>query len=183
MKALTILSLILVISNLSFANIETNITTVSTYTDLSTDCILVSESTDLAPIDFSTKECKAFGGYTLRESGGDLRYGPELSFQGTAINLQRPSAFHSMGSQKIEWVYDLEKNKEGFGEIHFKALIYRLSVANIDSNGENTKDKSVLFVVRLAGEKSCLIGRVLTNKDARDLANSLKSPCSNENPL
>lgn len=172
MKAILSISLVLATSSIFAKTTKTQ----SVYTDLKKDCIVVSSATEAAPIDFFTSECKAFGGYTLKESGGDLRYGPELSFNGKEINLQRPSSFHNMGSSKIEWVYDLTSDEEGSGDIKFKALIYRLSVANIEDPYK--EDTSVLYVIKLDGEKSCVIGTTKSNTSARALANNVSAPCA-----
>lgn len=170
MKNLILGALGVVLPTVVFAQTKTS----SVYTDLKKDCIVVSDATDAAPIDFYTSECKAFGGFTLKESGGDLRYGPELSFEGQEINLQRPPNFHQMGSQKIEWVYDLIRGEEGDGTLKFKALIYRLSIADVEPD---RPDQSVLYVIRLNGKKSCLIGTSKTNEGARQLANNKSAPC------
>lgn len=166
----TVILLSVLLSSTVFAKTETR----SIYTDLKNDCIVVSLPTELAPIDFYESECKAFGGFALKESGGDLRYGPELSYGGQEIDLQRPPAFHGMGSQKIEWVYDLTRDEEGLGKLNFKALIYRLSVANPDGLSADT---SVLYVVKLDGKKSCVIGTAKTNEEARKLANNKSAKC------
>lgn len=169
MKKMVITSLLFVVPLSVFAKTATK----SVYTDLKNDCIVVSEATEMAPIDFFSSECKAFGGYGLKEAGGDLRYGPELSFAGKEIDLQRPGSFHEMGSQKIEWVYDISRDEEGSGALKFKALIYRLKVA--DNRSE--RDNSVLFVVKLDGKKSCVTGTAKTNEAARALANNKSAKC------
>ncbi|MFM6929065.1 MAG: hypothetical protein ACKOX6_11415 [Bdellovibrio sp.] len=165
---------LLTLSAISLNALAQNKQTASNYTDMKADCIVVSQSTDESPIDFYSSECKSFGGYTLKESGGDLRYGPELSYKDTEIDMQRPGTFHNLGSQKIEWVYDITRGEEGDGEINFKALIYRLSVADINPT---KKDKSTLYVVRLNKEKSCLIGTASSNEAARKLANDSSAKC------
>lgn len=147
----------------------------SVYTDIKADCITVSNATEKAPIDFFTSECKAFAGFTLKISGGDLRYGPELKFEGAEIDLQRPGRFHDMASQKVEWVYDLTQDEEGSGSLAFKALIYRLSVS--DATGDASRDQALLYVVRLNGKKSCVIGTAQTNEAARKLADSKSAAC------
>jgi hypothetical protein len=169
MKNAFLSSLVCLLSVSAFAE------TKSVYTDMKTDCIVVSSATDKAPIDFFESECKSYGGYSLKENGGDLRYGPELSFNGTQIDLQRPGHFHNLGSEKIEWVYDLARDEEGSGKLNFKALIYRLSVANEDPD---LKDSSVLYVVRLDKQKSCIIGTAKTNEAARELANNKTAKCA-----
>lgn len=165
---------LLTLSAISVTALAQKTQTASKYTDLKADCIVVSQSTDESPMDFYGSECKAFGGYTLKETGSDLRYGPELSYKDTEIDLQRPGTFHNMGSQKIEWVYDVTSGEEGDGEINFKALIYRLSVADMNPN---KKDKSVIYVVRLDKEKSCIIGTASSNEAARKLANNTAAKC------
>ena len=144
----------------------------SVYTDVQKDCIEVSSSTDQAPIDFLEIQCKAFGGYSLSISGGDLRYSPELAFGSKKIELMNPYAFHDLGSNKIEWMYSLTRNAEGDGQLTWKALIYRLDVQNNDT----MRDESFLYVVRLDGEKSCSLGTAKTNEAARKLALS-KAAC------
>lgn len=169
------MAFLLTLSAISVTALATQKTqTASKYTDLKNDCIVVSQSNDESPIDFYSSDCKAFGGYTLKEAGGDLRYSPELSYNGTEIDLQRPATFHNMASKSIEWVYDLTQGDEGDGEINFKALIYRLSVADINPS---KKDKSVLYVVRLDKENSCVIGTASNNEAARKLANNTAAKC------
>lgn len=170
MKKLAFLLIVPSLSLSAFAKTETS----SSYTDMKADCIVVSMASEDAPMDFYGSECKSYGGYTLKETGSDLRYGPELAYKDTEIDLQRPGNFHNMGSEKIEWIYDLTRGEEGDGELKFKALIYRLSVA--DSN-PNKKDKSVLYVVRLDKENSCIIGTASTNQAARKLANDPNAKC------
>ena len=170
MKKLAFLLIAPSLSISAFAKTETT----SSYTDLKADCIVVSVASENAPMDFYESECKAYGGYTLKETGADLRYGPELTYKGTEIDLQRPSTFHNMGSQKIEWLYDLTRGEEGDGELKFKALIYRLSVADMNPN---KKDTSVLYVVRLDKENSCVIGTASNNTAARKLANDPNAKC------
>lgn len=144
-------------------------TTKSVYTDSVADCVVVSQNTKQAPIDFSETECKSFGGYRLGVSGGDLRYHPVLSYGGSAIELETPGAFHDVGSQKIEWVYKHTIDKEGSGSVKWVGLIYRLSVAKQDGQSND----SILYAVRLDGAKSCLIGDTDDNVKARELvANS-----------
>lgn len=145
----------------------------SLYTDLSKDCVQISSSTDQAPIDFYEGECKAFGGYRLTIEGGDLRYHPSLSFGDKKIDIQTPGSFHDMPSNKIEWVYKHSVDKEGSGKLQWVGLIYRLSQATED--GE--KDIQVLYVVRLDGVKSCLVGTTQSNTHAREMAYNSKPGC------
>ncbi|RZA05657.1 MAG: hypothetical protein EOP11_12330, partial [Proteobacteria bacterium] len=101
----------------------------SVYTNLKTDCVAISAANDKAEIDFSDSECKAFGGYELHISGGDLRYGPSLSFKGEPLEIGRPGAFHDPGSEKLEWIYLKTTEADGAGTIAWKGFVYSLSVA------------------------------------------------------
>lgn len=154
----------------NFAAIKWN----SVYTDLSKDCVTISSATDKAPIDFFNSECKSFGGFSLFIEGGDLRYGPLLKYNGVEIDLKRPGAFHDTGSTKVEWVYTLEQDAEGLGQLNWKGLIYRLNVASFEEEGKND---SILYSVRLDGEKSCLIGTSKTNEAALNLVKNSKVNC------
>jgi hypothetical protein len=145
----------------------------STYTDLKADCVIVSQATDKAPIDFFSSECKSFGGYRLQETGSDLRYGPALSLNGNDLEIGRPGSFHEMDSTKVEWMYTVSRDEEGSGEIEWKGFIYRLSV----DNSEGTGSSSNLFVVRLDGEKTCFLGNAKTNEAARALVKNAKATC------
>lgn len=145
----------------------------SVYTDLNTDCVEISAATEEAPIDFYEAECKAFGGYRLLIEGGDLRYGPMLSFGETTVDLNRPGSFHDVGSTKIEWVYQHQIDSEGAGRIEWKGLIYRLSVSSIEGDRED----SILYSVRLDGHKSCLIGTSNSNEKARELVYNSRAHC------
>lgn len=86
-------------------------------TDTQKDCVVVSSATDEAPIDFFTSECKAFGGFTLSITGGDLRYGPKLTFADSTIDLKNPPSFHDLASTEIEWLYEHKISNEGLGKI------------------------------------------------------------------
>ncbi len=145
----------------------------SVYTDTIADCVEISAATEDAPIDFYEADCKSFGGYRLKIEGGDLRYGPELSFGETIFDLQRPGSFHDMGSTKIEWVYKHTLDNEGIGKIQWRGLIYRLSAATED--GE--RDESILYSIRLDGNKSCFLGMSSTNEKARELVYNSKTDC------
>lgn len=138
----------------------------SAYTAIKTDCLEVSVPTNKAEIDFFDASCKSFGGYNLTITGGDLRYSPALNYGAKKIDLLHPSSFHNLGSEKMEWIYDLTRDEKGIGTIVWKAFIYRLGVYN----DVLQKDESVLYVVRLDGEKSCALGTAKTNTEARKLA-------------
>lgn len=143
------------------------ITKGSVYTDIQKDCLKVEMATDKAPIDFYTYECKAFGGYKLEISGGDLRYSPTLYWNDKAIEINKPFSFHDPGSNMVEWVYEKNIDEEGAGSIKWLGFIYRLSVFNGESND------SILYAVRLDKDLSCLIGSVKSSNKANELAREL----------
>lgn len=148
----------------------------SVYTDLKNDCVVFSSSNDKAEIDFYASDCKAFGGYRLQVSGGDIRYAPVLSFNGADIDMGRPGAFHDLGSEKVEWLAQITSEADGDGQIAWKGFIYRLNVSQPDG----MKSDSILYAVRLDGEKSCLLGNPKSNEAARALVKNLSAPCVNE---
>lgn len=148
----------------------------SVYTNVNDECVVISAANQKAQIDFYEAECKSFGGYQLKIKGGDLRYGPELSYQGKILDLQRPYQFHDMGSDKVEWMYTHDVNQDGSGSIQWIGFIYRLSVAT-----DVKKDETVLYAVRLNGETSCVLGTVKTNEEARALVLNREAACSVRN--
>lgn len=173
MKNLTmVLAFILTsISSLAFAK------TASVYTSVDTKDCKTIEGGELDPdseIDHYTGHCAGKDGYTVVVSGGDLRYALSLIIQGEEIKFTNIGAFHDMGSKKIEW----RGNADASGRISkFDALIYRLTIANPD--GQSSKE--TLYVVRLDGKKTCLIGEVQQapnmNAQARAIADDLARPC------
>jgi hypothetical protein len=135
----------------------------SVYTSVAaTECVEISKSNDSAEI-----------GYRLRIGGGDLRYHPDLQFGGTPIELSVPGSFHDMGGERVEWLYISTRSGDGSGSLDWRAPIFRL---NVDDTGTG-KSRSVLYVVRLNGAQSCLIGSASTNDAARTLAHNLNAPC------
>jgi hypothetical protein len=137
------------------------------------DCIEIAKTAENTEGDFYEAECPSYGGYRLRLSGGDLRYHPELQFGGEPIQLSMPGSFHDMASENVEWIYSAAREKDGSGELEWRALIFRLKV----SNPEGGQDRSVLYVVRLNGAKSCLLGMASTNEEARSLAQDQNAAC------
>ncbi|MNL53672.1 hypothetical protein D3C87_1769360 [compost metagenome] len=119
------------------------------------DCATISSATDQAPIDFYEAECKAFGGFRFFIKGSDLRYGPQLSYLGTDIELDRPMGFHDFADSSVEWIYQRESDEEGSGKITWKGLIYSLSAT--DGEGEPVIS---FYGIRLQEEKSCLVAVV-----------------------
>lgn len=144
----------------------------SVYTNLDKDCVEISLSTTQAEIDFADSECKAFGGYELHIAGGDLRYGPELSYQGEALEIKTATSFHDMASRNIEWVYTRDVDPAGDGKIEWRGLVYRLSLADASGGSRN-----VLFAVRLDGKDTCLIGEAVDNVAARDMISKSRKGC------
>lgn len=149
-------------------------TLTSVYTDIQKECVTISAATEKAPIDFFESDCKAFGGYRLQIRGSDLRYHPVLSFGDKEIEIETTYHFHDTGSSKVEWVYKLETDEEGLGNIHWVGLIFRLTEATDSDSG---KDVSVLYVVRLDKEKTCLVGKTQSNQKAREMAYNSKPDC------
>jgi hypothetical protein len=135
--------------------------------------VAANESNDKAEIDFSEAECASYGGYRLRIGGGDLRYHPDLQFGDAPIELSLPGSFHDMGGEKVEWLYSATRAEDGSGALTWRALIFRLNV----DDAETGKSRSVLYVVRLNGAQTCLIGSAATNEAARDLARDPQAPC------
>jgi hypothetical protein len=145
----------------------------SVYTNTKTDCVVVAASNDRAEIDFSDSECKAFGGYVLRIDGGDLRYGPSLSYNGQALEIGRPGAFHDPAGDKVEWIYRKTTEADGNGNVEWKGFVYRLSVS--DPDGQSSHQE--LIAVRLDGEKTCSLGTVKNNEAARKLVQDSRAAC------
>lgn len=172
MKTIITLFTTLVTVNAFAGNAQT--TRNSLYTDLKNDCVTVSSATDQAPIDFYEAECKAFGGFRLTITGGDLRYHPELYFGNTKIEIETPMSFHDTASTKIEWVYNHTIDNEGAGKLEWKGLIYRLNQVDSENPEKNT---DVLYVVRLDGAKSCLVGTTQSNVKAREMVSNSKPGC------
>jgi hypothetical protein len=138
----------------------------SVVTNVEKDCVVISSSTEEAPIDFYESECKSFGGYSLFIKGSDLRYAPKLNFNSKEIELLNPYSFHDLASTEIEWLYSHEISNEGFGSIVWKGMIYSLSVAGNDDGEENGKDKVIFYAVSLNGPKTCIIGRFQNSAEA-----------------
>lgn len=144
----------------------------SVYTNTKKDCVTIQESNENSEIDFYEADCKSFGGYRLKIAGGDIRYAPQLSFNGTDLPMGQPEGFHDLGSDNVEWVYRRESQADGQGSIEWKGFIYRLNV----SHGPDDS-REVLYAVRLDGEKSCFLGYPASNREARAMVQNLSRPC------
>ncbi len=137
----------------------------SVVTDVSKECVVISNSTEKAPIDFYEAACKSFGGYNLSIAGGDIRYSPRLSYGSSEISLDIPGSFHDMASNQVEWIYDLQRDEEGSGVLQWRGLIYSLSVYNNDTQ----KDEIFFYAVKLDGDKSCSLGQGVTRDEVAKL--------------
>ncbi|MFZ1107251.1 MAG: hypothetical protein WAN43_02735 [Rhodomicrobium sp.] len=137
------------------------------------DCIEIAKTGENTEGDFYEAECASYGGYRLRIGGSDLRYHPNLQFGGEPIQMSLPGSFHDMGSDYAEWLYSASREADGGGALEWRALIFRLKV----SNPEGGTDRSVLYVVRLNGPRSCLLGEASSNDEARALGQNLDAPC------
>lgn len=149
----------------------------SSFIDIDKDCVVVSSATENAPIDFFESECRSYGGYRLSIKGSDLRYSPRLSYLGREIEILRPMSFHDMNDSQIEWIYSLDVDDEGSGQIDWKGLIYQLSVADVEEEEGSIGDRPVYYAVRLQGEQTCVIGTVETSAEARVLIADPATPC------
>jgi len=121
--------------------------------------------------------CKGVPGYKIRMMGFDsLMPTPdptaEMSLElpgGKQIGLWNDLSKHAikggksrLTNKKIEWRYI----KKGRSKLYY-ALVFRVY----------TGKKSKLFVARLDGAKSCLIGATGSNEKARKIADNLSQPC------
>jgi len=152
----------------------------SRYTSVAPKDCRTIESSELVKnpeIDYYTGHCPGFDGYTVVISGGDLRYSLGLIYRGRNLNFTRIGSFHEMGSTKIEWRGPVDSNG---GVRRFNSLIYRLSIQAFDDQ-PGPRNFTRLFVVRLNGTRSCLIGTVepsaTMNAEARAIADDLSRPC------
>jgi hypothetical protein len=169
----TLLALILLSSGFNVLADNTSV-----YTSIAkADCRTIedSELEKQPEIDFYTGHCRGKGGYTVVISGGDLRYSLSLLVSGRVVELTRLGRFHDLGSTKVEWRGPTNSNI-------ITNLIYRLNVSNQDG-----KDSSYLYVVRLDGVRSCVIGVVPPgpnmNLRAREIADAELSTCVSKSRL
>lgn len=169
MKTALTLSLLAILPNAAAAQTQWG----SVYTNVKKECVVAQQSNEKSEIDFYEADCKSYGGYRLKVSGGDLRYAPVLSFNGEDLSMDRLYRFHDLASENVEWVYKRTAEADGSGELSWKGFIYRLSVASDESD----RDEKVLYAVRLNGRDSCLLGRVRTNQEALALVKNETAPC------
>lgn len=140
------------------------------------DCQTI-KSSDLdqdAPIDYYTGECVGLDGYKVIISGGDLRYSLSLKYESQHLIFTQIGQFHDMGASRIEWRGLIGQDGRVKG---YTSLIYRLSIADAEGGPDDEK----LFVVRLSGSDSCLIGVVdrspNMNRTARKIADNPAAAC------
>jgi len=142
----------------------------SVYTSLEKcDVIESSEQESDAEIDYFTAECPGREGYRVFHIGGDSRSWIVIkSGEETVIDLyndvmrNEPGAFPFVSGKVAEWRY------KGDSLI---ALIFRIAGSDLETG----KLKSELMVVRLGGEKSCVIGISTSNEKARMIADNNKA--------
>jgi len=152
----------------------------SFYTSVKTDdCLTISSpEVDGVPyeIDYYVGQCPGLFGYQVFVQGGDIRYNLQLKYNGNDIELPVLGAFHDMGSEKIEWRY---KRKNGM--VRMVGLIYRLNFQDMNEETGEFFNNSRLYVVRLKGASSCLVGQVnassTMNLEARVMADDESLPC------
>jgi hypothetical protein len=122
--------------------------------------------------ELSVQECAAFGGWRLLLVGADPRSWFELWRAGRVWSGEHSVAYdHPIGqfptvaaSDKVEW----RRGDDGF----WRALIFRVEAGKPeDAPGKVAR----LFVVRLAGEDACFLGKAATNEEARALADGPSS--------
>lgn len=147
----------------------------SVYTSIDVDdCKVISAAwLEKEPeIDHYTGHCAGKDGYTVVISGGDERYDLSLIYQGAEVNLTNIDGFHDLAGLKVEWHSEISQGTKS----PFHSLIYRMSES--DDNGDATE---TLYVVRLKGAQSCVVGKVAQsanmNKKARAIADDLSLPC------
>ncbi len=164
---------------LTFAN-SANAEALSAYTgvNIAKDCVIASSSElEKEPeIDHLDAECPALGGYRIFVSGGDIRYGITLGFGKAKIDLDKTGAFHDLGSEKIEWVYERVPTKvDGFDktELNYLALIHRIDFQTYDQKTETEKQTTKLIVTKLAGEKSCIVAEIAAADDMNAKAKAI----------
>jgi hypothetical protein len=178
MKNLLLLSMLFSAAIASAAKYDSDYTSVAV-----SDCKTIASYQDpYVEIDYYDRECAGKAGYIVNVAGGNLRYSPDLVYQGalidlrTLIDLPNPMSFHDVGSNKVEWRYRLSKGKK-----EYVALIYRINADNYDEKTGDFKSSSTLYVIRLKGADSCLVGKVERsadmNKRARAIADDETLPC------
>lgn len=105
--------------------------------------------------DFFKYLCPGFGGYQLIHEGGDSRSWINIKYGKTVVDLQSatmslaPGIFPAKENDVVEWRGIVVK-----GKFIPYAIIYRLS----GSDAETSKLRTRLIVIKLAREKSAIVG-------------------------
>ncbi len=152
------------------------------------DCIVTEFSEWLAEpeIDFLTMLCPSFGNYQVEISGGDIRYNLKLSYKGKNIELDRPSGFHDMDDESVEWRYKLQGKGTHTPKFKYTSLVYAINFQSYDEVKEEDFNDVVIYVVKLDKSNSCKAGEFLASKygskeaalvEARKLADQDKLTC------
>lgn len=142
----------------------------SSYTEIRPEACsepLPAIRSEYANRDIGVQECPALEGWRLLVLSSDANTWLELRRDGINWSAEKAIVYeHSFGlfpsvagSPVIEWRRDAQ------GRI--RALIFRVVAQDRDDPDRHV---SRLFVVRLASDVPCVIGRVATNAEARALA-------------
>lgn len=145
------------------------------------DCIKVKSSEyDAQSVktdyEYMDSQCPGLGGYEVMVEGKDLRYSVALVYRGQRIQFAAPNELHKPATEKVEWRFEHNVNEA----TEMKALLFQLKL--LDEN--SLASRTITYVVRLKGEKSCLLGQINdgTNAllEAQKLADDNKAKCLNE---
>lgn len=170
-RLLTLLPMLL----LSVATHVANAELTSSYTSLlEADCQTIDND------NFYQALCPAKGDYQLEVYAGDLRSGVELIYDDHRVDYApvEPSQYGKVA----EWRFSAQHSSPAY-----HAVIYRLHVTQVsDTDSADlflppSHDRDQLVVIRLAEEKSCLLGIIEQtdnmNQKARALADDKTAPC------
>lgn len=170
-RPLTLLSLLLLSLPTHVAKAELT----SSYTSLlEADCQTIDND------NFYQALCPAQGDYQLEVYAGDLRSGVELIYDDHRVDYAtvEPAQYGKVA----EWRFSMQHSSPTY-----HALIYRLHVAQVSNTDSAdlflppSHDRDQLVVIRLAEEKSCLLGIIEQtdnmNQKARALADDKTAPC------
>lgn len=142
----------------------------SVYTSLEECEVIESSEQDAdAEIDYFTAECPGREGYRILHVGGDSRSWIVIkNGERTLIDLyndvmrNEPGAFPYVSGKLAEWRYQGES---------LVALIFRIAGSDLETN----KLRSELMIVRLDEKQACVIGVVISNTEAREIADGNKA--------
>lgn len=139
----------------------------SVYTSVKTeDCITLNSSDfdEEFGIDYYDGICRGQGPYTVKIFGGDIRYSLGLLYRGQEIfNLTKTTAFHDLGSNRVEWRYQIGTD----GKKDLKALIFRINAFEVDTEVE------MLHVVKIDKLKTCTVTVLRNQKNMNQKARKI----------